>query len=98
MRVSDGAVRILVTSGRVDARELHGFLGVANDFSTWIKGRIEKYDFVEGRDFLLLKIQEQVATHGGSNKLDYSLTLPMAKELSMVENNEQGCHKLLLLL
>lgn len=27
----------------VSARELHGFLEVGRDFTTWIKGRIEKY-------------------------------------------------------
>ena len=36
----------------VDARELHGFLDVRRDFTTWIKSRIEQYEFVEGTDFL----------------------------------------------
>ena len=31
----------------VNARELHAFLESKQDFSTWIKNRIEKYDFVE---------------------------------------------------
>jgi phage anti-repressor protein len=35
----------------VNARDLHGALGVRRDFSTWIKNRIEKYGFVEGEDF-----------------------------------------------
>jgi len=28
----------------VNARELHGFLGVGRDFSNWLKARIEEYD------------------------------------------------------
>lgn len=28
-----------------NARELHSWLKVGRDFSTWIKDRIEKYDF-----------------------------------------------------
>ncbi len=35
----------------VNARELHQFLEVGRDFSTWIKGRIEQYGFEEGVDF-----------------------------------------------
>ena len=35
----------------VNARELHQFLKVGRDFSTWIKRRIEQYGFEEGVDF-----------------------------------------------
>jgi len=73
----------------VSARELHEFLEVGRDFSTWIKERIKKYKFVEGEDFVLAP-QNGGASWGGHNKKDYALTLNMAKELSMVENNEQG--------
>ena len=73
----------------VDARELHGFLGVGRDFSSWIKQRIEKYNFKENRDFVILLpgFGEQ---HGGQNRIEYALSLNMAKELCMVENNEMG--------
>ena len=30
----------------VSGRELHEFLEVGRDFTTWIKGRISKYDFI----------------------------------------------------
>ena len=49
----------------VDARELHGFLDVRRDFTTWIKSRIEQYEFVEGTDFLcspILGSKESVGT------------------------------------
>lgn len=35
----------------VNARELHQFLESKQDFSNWIKNRIEKYGFVENQDF-----------------------------------------------
>lgn len=69
----------------VNARELHEFLGSGQDFTTWIKGRIEKYGFIENQDFTFHKIME-----GKVWKHEYGLTLGMAKELSMVENNDQG--------
>lgn len=73
----------------VDARLLHSFLEVTRDFSTWIKNRIDEYEFIENIDFLLHKFGEQKG-RGGHNKIDYHLTLDMAKELSMVERNEKG--------
>jgi len=72
----------------VNARELHKFLGIGKDFSTWIKNRVKQYDFVLGQDFAL------TFTKTGERKnvtaRDYHISLDMAKELSMVERNEEG--------
>lgn len=73
----------------VDARRLHEFLGVGRDFSTWIKGRIDEYEFVEQHDYLLTKTGEQVPS-GTKWRIDYFLTLDMAKELAMVERTAKG--------
>ena len=84
-----------------DARDLHSFLSVGRDFSTWIKDRIEQYGFVEGDDFspVLGKSTSfdspnrgnQNSGRGGDRRsIDYHLTLDMAKELAMVGNNELG--------
>lgn len=72
----------------VDGRELHNVLNVGRDFTTWMKERIQKYGFVEKEDFspILGKTSEQ----GGRPATEYILKLDMAKELAMVENNEQG--------
>ena len=46
----------------VNARDLHAFLESKQDFSTWIKNRIAKYDFIENQDFKLIhKKMEQVS-------------------------------------
>jgi anti-repressor protein len=84
-----------------DARDLHVFLAVGRDFSTWVKDRIEQYGFAEGEDFspVLGKSTSfdspnrgnQTGGRGGDRRsIDYHLTLDMAKELAMVENNDQG--------
>lgn len=70
----------------VDARELHEFLEVKDDFSTWIKRRIEKYGFIAGTDFSA----NPGKSTGGRPSIEYELTMTMAKELCMVENNEKG--------
>ena len=83
----------------INARELHGFLASKHDFSTWIKNRIEKYDFVENQDYVKIaenavpqkKGTEISMTYDNWNvRIDYYISLDMAKELAMVENNEQG--------
>lgn len=73
----------------VNARELHRFLEVKRDFPTWIKDRIDQYNFVENQDFVVFpEIGEN--PKGGRPAREYALTLDMAKELSMVERNEKG--------
>lgn len=37
----------------VDARTLHKELGVGKDFTTWLKGKISKQEFIENEDWKL---------------------------------------------
>jgi phage anti-repressor protein/DNA-binding XRE family transcriptional regulator len=73
----------------VNARDLHKKLQSKQDFSTWIKARIQKYGFVEGVDYLLHKIMEQLPS-GAKTKHEYIISIRMAQELSMLEDNEVG--------
>lgn len=86
----------------IDGRTLHSVLGVRRDFSTWMKGRISKYGFVQGQDFEVFtktggnseldspNLGNQ-KNHGGDRRsIEYRCTLGMGKELCMVENNEKG--------
>ncbi|MBR0128797.1 MAG: antA/AntB antirepressor family protein, partial [Neisseriaceae bacterium] len=72
-----------------NARELHEFLKSKQDFSTWIKNRIKKYGFLENQDFCSFDNFVKRET-GGSVRIEYHITLDMAKELAMVENNAMG--------
>ena len=72
-----------------DARDLHAFLGVGRDFSNWIKGRIDHFCFTEGEDYSPV-LANRSDCLPGKPRSEYHLTLDMAKELAMVENNEQG--------
>ena len=73
----------------VNARELHAFLQSKQDFSTWIKNRVEQYDFVENQDFVIFSENSEKIQKGRPSK-DYYITLDMAKELAMVERNDKG--------
>lgn len=84
-------IKITEQNGKraVNARELHQFLGVGKDFSSWIKERISKYGFIEDQDYSsFTEIGEREV--GATVRKEYALSLDMAKELSMVENNEKG--------
>lgn len=78
-----------------NARDLHKFLGVGRKFNTWIKERINEYGFVKNQDFIIVQTiasqnGEAKIGRGGHNKVDYHITLDMAKELAMVEKNAKG--------
>ena len=70
----------------VNAKELHGFLEVRSKFADWIKNRINEYDFIENQDFTTISKNLE----NGGRTIEYFVTLDMAKELSMVERNENG--------
>ena len=74
----------------VNARELWARLGVATRFSDWIKRRIEMYAFAENTEWIALPINEKRENKGFQTAIDYFISLDMAKELSMVENSDQG--------
>jgi anti-repressor protein len=73
----------------VNARDLHAFLEVGKVFGAWITERIDQYGFVVGRDF---EVFSETGNNplGGRPAIEYALTLDMAKELAMVERNDQG--------
>ena len=73
----------------VSARELHEFLGNGDMFANWIKHRVEKYGFVENQDFVSFLVATK-KPNGGRPSQEYHITLEMAKQLAMVENNEKG--------
>ncbi|HID4045768.1 TPA: antA/AntB antirepressor family protein [Pluralibacter gergoviae] len=99
---NDFAAIVPVISGQIGGREtnivsaraLHKALGVGRDFTNWIKGRIDQYGFVVGTDYI--RVENLSSPKRASAKFrqqiehDYLLSLDMAKEVAMVERNEQG--------
>lgn len=71
-------------------RDLYEALEVKTDYSTWFK-RMCEYGFFENSDFItcssFLGSENQ---HGGQNKIDHQLTIPMAKEICMLQRSEKG--------
>lgn len=76
----------------INARDLHELLEVRSQFSNWITTRLSDGFFREGKDFIIT--ENPVKTETGSNKgrprIDYHLTLDVAKHLAMLERNDRG--------
>ena len=70
----------------VDARKLHEVLEVSSRYNDWISNRIKKYGFIEDVDYTKILVLSKTGQVG----IEYKLTVNMAKELSMIENNEVG--------
>ena len=76
------------TKNTVNARELHAFLDVQTRFNDWIERRIAEYEFKENQDFVFYSNLSKNQT--GRPRVEYALSLDMAKELSMVERTDKG--------
>ncbi|MEO2154776.1 MAG: antA/AntB antirepressor family protein, partial [Nanoarchaeota archaeon] len=69
----------------VNSEKLFLFLNNNSKYADWIQNRIKQYGFMENEDFTI----QMLKTKGRPKKI-YWITLDMAKELAMVENNEKG--------
>ena len=67
------------------ARELHEFLEVETPFNKWFP-RMCEYGFTKGQDFQTFLSEST----GGRPGQDAALTIPMAKEICMLQRNEKG--------
>ncbi|NUW28971.1 antA/AntB antirepressor family protein [Aliarcobacter butzleri] len=74
----------------VNAREIHSYLEVKTKFNDWIRRAISKYDFKENVDFIAITQKRVTAQGNSTEQKDYIVTLDMAKELAMLENNLKG--------
>jgi len=75
----------------VNARELYKYLESKRRFADWIKDRIEKYKFVDGVDYISIhKIVKTEGVNVAKPLKEYIITLDVAKEFAMLENNKKG--------
>jgi len=72
-------------SPTVSGRELHAKLKVATQYKDWFP-RMCEYGFKEGRDFSSFLSEST----GGRPSTDHALSIPMAKELCMLQRSEMG--------
>lgn len=69
----------------VSGRELHELLGVKSKYADWFKN-MAAYGFEEESDFTTFSKNLE----NGGRTIDHQLTVPMAKEICMLQRNEKG--------
>lgn len=69
-------------------RDLHEALGVKEKYTEWFK-RMCGYGFEEGKDYLSYSEKSEKPT-GGRPSIEHQLTIPMAKEICMLQRTEKG--------
>lgn len=70
----------------VSGRELHEALGVETRYNDWFK-RMSEYGFTENIDFYSILSK---SSDGGRPSTDHRLSIPMAKEICMIQRSEKG--------
>lgn len=72
----------------VSGRELHEALGINTPYTQWF-GRMAEYGFTEDEDYIGFSQNCDKPT-GGRPSTDHQLTIPMAKEICMLQRNDKG--------
>lgn len=73
----------------VDARKLHEALGVAKDFTDWVKAQIERARLAVNRDYVFFPQKGENSGRGRSST-EYHLTIDAAKHIAMMSGTEKG--------
>lgn len=94
-KINEGIISIYENSSKekvINARELHVALENKRKFSDWIKQRIKQYDFIENIDYIRFHnfVKADARGYGNKTLIEYYITIDMAKELCMIENNAVG--------
>lgn len=91
-KIMNELIKIEIKDGQqlVSGRELHSFLEVGTRYNDWINRIIEKYNFIENKDFIAITQKRLTAQGNGTEFEDHLMTIAMAKEVAMVSNTEKG--------
>lgn len=73
----------------VSGRELHTALGIKTAYKDWFP-RMCEYGFTENSDFLTVAQKRATAQGNFTTYNDHMLTIPMAKELCMIQRTDIG--------
>ena len=73
----------------VSGRELHDALEIETPYHKWFP-RMCEYGFTENEDYSVTDIFVPNSNGGKQTQMNHQLTIPMAKEICMLQRNEKG--------
>ena len=75
----------------VNAREIHAFLGIRKDFTTWVKVQIDRARLKENRDYVVISIPPLGGVEGNQGvRKEYHFTLDAGKHVAMMSGADKG--------
>ncbi|MEN6313263.1 MAG: antA/AntB antirepressor family protein [Clostridiaceae bacterium] len=79
------------TEQLINARELYEFIESKQEFSNWIKARLNEVDAIENIDYATFDFfVKREDSNLGTKRIDYILKIDIAKEIAMLERNAKG--------
>jgi phage anti-repressor protein len=76
-----------ILTSAIDARELHNFLEIRKDFSSWIKTQINRAMLTENEDYISFT---QKGVGGQFDKIEYYITIDAGKTIGMLSATSKG--------
>ena len=73
----------------VSGRDLHEFLEIKARYNDWFE-RMKNYGFEESVDYTAITQKKVTAQGNETTYTDHTMTLDMAKEISMIQRNDKG--------
>lgn len=77
---------VKIDKGWLNARDLHEAVESKQQFGNWAVKKIQQADLVEGKDYLISKLEST----GGRPRLEYSFSISAAKEVCLLEQTAKG--------
>jgi len=74
---------------KISGRRLYSFLEIKTQYSLWFK-RMCKYGFVENSDFITVDLEKETTQGNSTIYRDHIMAIDMAKEIAMIQRNENG--------
>lgn len=72
-----------------NGREIHAELGVAKDYTSWVKAQLKRGRFIENRDYLNFTQKGENSSRGRPTS-EYHFTLEAAKHIGMMSGTDRG--------
>lgn len=82
-------LQVYSTGSYMSLRDLHRLLKAPSRFREWVRRRIQKYKFEEGKDFIILSVKGTKANDGRPT-IEYFAKYHMVRQLMVEEPSEIG--------
>jgi phage anti-repressor protein len=77
------------TVNTVTARDLHDYLDLTKDYTSWIKVQLKRAHLIENEDYIVFT-QKVEGSLGGRPQSEYHLTFDAAKHVALMSNAAKG--------